>query len=456
MLCIKVGKDEIKDSSLKMEQQNSVRPSHRSQSQLEVQFLYVDINAFFASCEQQENPRLQNKPIAVVPMLANTTFCIAASYEAKSFGVKTGMRVDEAKKLCPILHLVKARHDIYVRYHHKIRDVIETCAPLHSTPSIDEFCIELTGSQSQIQNALHLGKKIKQALQLNIGTALTCSIGIATNRLLAKMAADFIKPNGLSYILKEEIIQKLAPLHLTDIPGIGKKMLLRLQSQNIRSMQDLLYLNENQMKAAWGGNVGRNYYYWLKGEHFREGRRPDQIQKSLSHEHVLPPQERSKSGALLVLKKLATKIGVRLRKERLMCKCLILSIRFRGGEHWTAQCHFHENQNTSYLIEKIQQLYSKAPFKDSPFKVSVTLTELASEEFHQLSFFENEKQNLLFKTVDMINQKFGQNTIFVSSLKDSLDKAPTRISFSRIPDLSELENSQKIVIKSATSPNKKN
>src|SRR5437762_13471130 len=110
-------------------------------------WLYLDLNSFFASCEQQENPRLRGKPMAVVPMMADTTSCLAASYEAKKFGVKTGTRVGEAKIICPGIQFVKSRHDVYIRYHHKIIEVVESCIPVHSVLSIDEIAAQLTGSQ---------------------------------------------------------------------------------------------------------------------------------------------------------------------------------------------------------------------------------------------------------------------------------------------------------------------
>ena len=250
-----------------------------------VDWLYIDFNSFFASCEQQENPRLRGKPIAVVPMITDSTSCLAASYPAKAFGIKTGTKVSEAKKMCPGLILVPCHHATYTRYHHRAIEVIESCLPIHSVCSIDEICCELTGSHKNLEVAKEQCYKIKNALAEKLGISLTVSIGLGPNILLSKMAADMKKPDGLTWIERNELPHKLYPLKLRDIPGVGQKMEWRLNQQGIRTMEELLALNEQQMRAVWKSIVGARYYRLFKGEslHTQRGE-----QKSLSHEHVLP------------------------------------------------------------------------------------------------------------------------------------------------------------------------
>src|SRR5690242_2569689 len=125
-----------------------------------VRWLFFDLNSYFASVEQQEIPSLRNRPVGVVAVMADTTVCIAASYEAKAFGVQTGTMVREAKALCPGLKLVVARQDLYVVYHQKIKAAVESCVPVEAVMSIDEMICRLQGTQCHIENAVRLANKI--------------------------------------------------------------------------------------------------------------------------------------------------------------------------------------------------------------------------------------------------------------------------------------------------------
>src|ERR1700682_600605 len=134
-----------------------------------INWLFLDLNAYFASVEQQVTPALRGQPVAVVPVMTDSTCCIAASYEAKAYGIKTGTRVGDARKLCPGLHLVEAVHALYVRYHHAIVKAVESCIPVSSTISIDEMVCRLSGSQREIPNAMALAQKIKKTLAAQVG-----------------------------------------------------------------------------------------------------------------------------------------------------------------------------------------------------------------------------------------------------------------------------------------------
>ena len=401
-----------------------------------VDWLYIDFNSFFASCEQQENPRLRGKPIAVVPMITDSTSCLAASYPAKAFGIKTGTKVSEAKKMCPGLILVPCHHATYTRYHHRAIEVIESCLPIHSVCSIDEICCELTGSHKNLEVAKEQCYKIKNALAEKLGISLTVSIGLGPNILLSKMAADMKKPDGLTWIERNELPHKLYPLKLRDIPGVGQKMEWRLNQQGIRTMEELLALNEQQMRAVWKSIVGARYYRLFKGEslHTKRGE-----QKSLSHEHVLPPIERNYSSAGIILQKLLVKAALRLRRGEWMTKKVSVSVRFMNGERWNEDLSFHETQDTSLMISYLLKAYKKCPRQLKPIKVGVALFDFVAEKNHQLSFFENEKKSAFFKVVDKINDKYGKNTLHLASLHEHLGAAPTHIAFSRIPELDELE-----------------
>ncbi|MGH9466066.1 MAG: DNA polymerase Y family protein, partial [Terriglobales bacterium] len=179
----------------------------------EVSWLFVDLNAYFASVEQQERPELRGQPVAVVQVMTPNTVCIAASYQAKPFGVKTGVKVHEAQRLCPQLRLVLARPKLYVEYHRQIVEAVERVVPITEVQSIDEAACRLMGRERQIVNARGLAEAVKQAVR-GVGETLTCSIGLAPNRYLAKVASDMHKPDGLTVLLREQLPQALYGLGL--------------------------------------------------------------------------------------------------------------------------------------------------------------------------------------------------------------------------------------------------
>ena len=148
-------------------------------------WLFVDMNSYFASVEQDARPELRGLPVGVVPMMADTTCCIAASYEAKACGVKTGTVVAEAKRLCPGIVLVEARHEVYVQYHHRIVEAVESCLPVSAVLSIDEMACRLMGRERPLLAAMELGRRVKARIKQQVGPMIRSSVGLATNRYLA-------------------------------------------------------------------------------------------------------------------------------------------------------------------------------------------------------------------------------------------------------------------------------
>ena len=143
-----------------------------------VQWLFLDLNAFFASCEQEENPALRGRPIIVVQTLTDSAVAIAASYAAKAFGIKTGTLMRDARQMCPAMIAVQANHALYTEYHERILKAVDTCLPVEKVCSIDEMACKLMGTERQVPVARQLAVKVKRALREQVGECLTCSIGI--------------------------------------------------------------------------------------------------------------------------------------------------------------------------------------------------------------------------------------------------------------------------------------
>lgn len=399
-----------------------------------VTWLFLDLNSYFASVEQELRPELRGKPVGVVPVMADTTCCIAASYEAKAFGVKTGTLVGEAKKLCPKIQLVEARHDVYVHYHHKIVDVVESCVPIASVMSIDEMACQLTGSQREIEKATRLAHSVKTAIRENVGLTLQCSIGLAPNRFLAKVASNMQKPDGMVVIKQSELPQVLYTLPLRDFPGIGRQMEKRLVKYGIRTSEQLLKLSKDQMRKVWGGVPGERFWYLVHGDDIEniETRR-----RSIGHSHVLPPDMRTRERAYLVAQKLVHKAAVRLRRMDYWTTRFSVFVKFVDDAPWDSHVRLVECQDTLTLLEALQMLWSDLP-SGKPLAVGVTLSDLVSDTFHTCSLFEETKRTHLAKAMDRINLKYGVNVVHFGNLDLVKSAAPTRIAFTSIPDLEDL------------------
>lgn len=422
-----------------------------------LRWLFLDLNSYFASVEQELRPELRGRPIAVVPVLADTTCCIAASYEAKAFGVKTGVQVGEAKRRCPGLILIEARHQEYVQYHHRIIEAVERCVPVAAVMSIDEMACSLIGREQPLMAALALAGRVKASIRQHAGQTLRCSVGLATNRYLAKIASDMEKPDGLVALTPDILGAALAGLTVRDLPGVGARMERRLAAEGIETMPQLLALDREGMHRVWGGLGGEKLWHWLRGEDFNDPQL--EHQKSISQSHVLPPTLRTDEGAYAVLHKLLHKAAMRLRAARLWTSHVTVTVKYavpretatrRHGSgipqsSWSQSSSVIECQDNQTLVEVLQKLWARRPSSrrleeyDKPFYVGIWLGELVPDHLHTLSLFaglESErKRTRLASTMDAVNQKYGTDMLAPASMLLAKAAAPTRIAFTNIPDL---------------------
>jgi len=398
-----------------------------------VSWLFLDMNSYFASVEQEMDPSLRGKPVAVVPIKADSTCCIAVSYEGKAFGVKTGTMVGEAKKLCPQMKFIVGDHSNYVRYHNKIVEAVESCVPVDSVCSIDEMACRLTGYQQDVEVASALAVKIKATIKATVGSSLRCSIGLGPNRFLAKIAGDMKKPDGFTVIQPCDLPEILFQLKLRDITGVGARTEAKLIRNGITSMEQLLSLSPEEMRKAWGSVVGEEMWHLLRGENLAIR---TSEQKSISHSHVLPPELRNKAGAMRILKKLTDKAATRLRKEGFFASGIQIYARFTGQDGWQARCTLMETQDTLAFIHAIKTLWKELP-AGQIFAVGVAMTGLVPEAFHAPSLFDDQRRCQLTKALDQINEKFGKDVLHYGATHESSGLVPLRIAFTRIPDADE-------------------
>lgn len=394
--------------------------------------LFVDFDAYFASVEQQDDPKLRGRPVAVVPVMADTTCCIAVSYAAKRYGIKTGTQVAEARRRCPGLVLLPARHERYIEVHHQLVQAVESCIPVDAVLSIDEMACTLTGSWCMPERAREIARRVKAAVR-EVGEALTCSIGIAPNRFLAKTASKMDKPDGLTVIREEDLPQALYRLELGDLNGIGPRMRVRLQRAGILSVRDLYAASAAALRRVWGGIEGERMYARLRGETLPE---PEAKRSSIGHSHVLAPELREDDAALAVLHRLLQKAAWRLRKLGYLAGGLRLSLRHADGRGWHGKRRLGATQDTLVLVQAMTELWEARPRRKPPLLgVGVTLTHLSEARGQSLDLFaEAAARARLNEVVDRLNARFGRNTVYFGGAHGALGAAPMRIAFTHVPD----------------------
>ncbi|SRR5581483_82002 len=396
--------------------------------------LLVDFNSYFASVEQQLRPELRGRPVAVVPVLADSTCCIAVSYEAKKFGIKTGTRVGLARQICPELEVVEARPPLYVQIHHALLAAIESCIPIEEVLSIDEVRCNLVAKWRQREKAQALGHDIKKKIAKKVGRFLRSSIGIAPNPLLAKVASDMQKPNGLVIIEKADLPHCLYRLELRDFCGIGSRMEKRLRIAGIHTVEQLCAAPRGHLRKIWGGVEGERMFDSLRGEWIV---RPPTNKCMLGHSHVLAPEQRNDDAALAVLNRLLQKAAMRLRHDRYFARGMQLFVEFLNTGGYCEEIRFSETQDTIALTRTLQKLWAGRPrVPQPPLMVGVDLIDLVDEKNYTPPLFPEEKaKRKLFASIDEINRDLGKNKLYFAGSHAALDAAPMRIAFNRVPKL---------------------
>jgi DNA polymerase-4 len=395
--------------------------------------LLVDFNSYFASVEQQVEPRLRGKPVGVVPMLADTTVCIAASVEAKPFGVKTGTKVGDAKKLCPGIEFIVARHELYIDFHHRAVAAVDKVVPVRAVLSIDEMDCELTGRWREPERALKLARDVKRQLAAEIGECLRTSIGIGPNTFIATTASDMMKPDGLVMIRKSELPDRLFDLDVRALSGVGAKMEKRLARHGITTVRDLAARTCDELRAVWGGVGGEIMYKRIRGEAQHEG---EADTHSISHSSVLGPDRRNPDDAFAVLNRLTQKAAQRLRKAGYYAGRLAVDVKYLDGAHWHLEMRLVDTQDTMTFLHALDKLWSKRP--KSPrtiLKVGMAFSDFVSEANHTGSLFASEdKSRALYTTLDKLNARFGRQAVYFASAHKARDRSGLAIAFNHIPD----------------------
>lgn len=400
-----------------------------------VSTLFFDMNSFYASVAQAEEPALMNRPVGVLTTDAPNAACIAASHEAKQRGVGMGTRVDEARRLCPGIVFRAVKHDVCVQYHHRILAAVETIVPVHRVWSIDECSCLLTGSEQDLDRALDIGRALQAAVLTRVHPALRCSVGLGPTRLLAKIAAGLEKPGGLHWLLPDVLPQKIAHLPLDKVPGISRRMKIRLENAGIMDISALYRLDPKRARAIWGNVAGERFLRELRGETVVW---PETRRGMIGHGQVLTAGNKTAEGARLVARRLLVKAAARLRREGFMTRSLHVGLKLDNGDRPAAEGQIKATQDTFFLLETLDRYWSGLPVR-RPMAVHVVLGGLLpvgqdTGDLFDLPAAQTPSRESLCRAIDALNQRFGQDTVRFGQLPPHrVPYTGAKIAFGRIP-----------------------
>ncbi len=377
---------------------------------------HVDMDAFFVSVEELFDPSLKGKPVVVGGQRDERGVVSAASYEARKFGVHSAMPLRTAAKLCPRAIFVDGHPERYREYSSKVHDVLTHFSPLVEMASVDEAYLDMTGT-----DRLH-GPPLRSAHRLHAEmksvTALNCSIGIGTSRLIAKVSSAKAKPNGVLWVLPGQEATFLAPLNVADIPGVGKVMEKNLHAMGIERVGDLAKLEEADLEqrfgkwglALAGKSRGEDAGGWFDSE---VGENLDP--KSISHEHTYNEDTADLEQLQSTLMRLSEMVGRRLREGGYFARTVQLKLRLKDFTTLTrAHSLDQPTQLDTEIYENIRRLFLrnwKAGQVVRLLGVQTSNFELGPDQFDLLDGSRQERWQQALKAADHLRDKFGESAI---------------------------------------------
>jgi len=396
--------------------------------------LHIDMNAFFASVEQQANPSLRGKPIAVIGS-AKRTVITTCSYEARAYGVKTGMNVWQARQKCPDIILVIGDNRKYTWTSSQIVKIFLDFTPLVEVFSIDEAFLDITGSLALFGSASRIACLIKARIRHAFG--ITCSIGIAPNKLLAKLASDMQKPDGLTVIEPAKVAAVLERIPAKDLCGVGAKTARQLALYGIATCGDLGRFPVGVLKKRFG-IIGEQLNRMGRGVDYSPVipvTESDSV-KSVGHSMTLERDISSYKDILKYLLQLSEMVGRRARRYSVWGKTVTLSIRYADFDTWAGK-----QETLPHHINQSEEIYRAAvAILDSivlmqPVRLlGVRISNLRYGS-NQLPLFPAERRKaLMVNTMDEVNNRYGDFTLTFGSLLDEQDKGSHVISPAWRPD----------------------
>lgn len=408
--------------------------------------MHIDLNSCFATVEQQSRPMLRGRPVAIVNRRTEHTMIVTASYEAKALGVGLGMKLKEARKLCPDLVGLESDPSKYRYVYHKMMDIMSDYSAHVTMKSIDEGVIDFRQSTEEMKKRglESIGYEIKQRLRDEIGCAMRCNVGIATNRFLAKTAASLHKPDGLDIITHENLRDVLGTLELTDLTGIALANEKRLNEVGIYTPLEFLDTDVPTLHGIVFKSIcGEQWHQRLRGWEV------DDVEhglKTAGRQYVLEKYNMPYVQILQRLHHLCEATGEKIRSQGKVARGVVVWATLHGDntsqattggwEQRTGSRYWHARHMATMPFFSDQAIYSQAErlFRQAPPKIrtiGVSVYQLADDTDPQLSLFGDElaRQRRIVSAVDEINDRYGTRMIHSADTLGTDDFVKQKIPF---------------------------
>jgi len=364
----------------------------------------IDMDAFFSSVEQKTNPRLRGKPVAVIGA-GGRTVITTRSYEARQYGVKTGMNIYEAQKVCPHIIFVIGDNEKYTHTCKELQKIYLRFTPDVEAYSIDEAFLDITTTHHLFGGPKAIGRSIKKQIKKQFG--ITCTVGIAPNILIAKLASDLAKPDGLEWIQPEEVKSVLEDLPLRELWGIGSRLAERLEALNIRTCGELGRAPVSLLRSTFG-IVGEHLKAMGTGLCNRALYVQEEDPKSIGHSMTFPKDLVEKNDIKAEILKLSEMVGRRARRYGFIGRKVSLTVRYPDFHTFSKQATLSDYTNhTHEIYKRAISILNSISLKDSVRLLGVCLSSLIKDSNQMILFEDLRKERALLKAMDTVNDRYG-------------------------------------------------
>lgn len=400
--------------------------------------MHIDLNSCYAIIEQQANPLIRHKPVAIAAYDSPGGFIIASSYEAKRLGIKL-MRIKEAKQIKPDIIILTPDPEKYFDAHRRFRKILESYTNRVTPKSIDEFVVDFSDSHAingQGRSMTNIATEIKQRIKEDLGEYVTVNIGIAPNRFLAKVAAGLDKPDGLDIITWQNLLNIYGQLSLVDLPGINSRYKARLNLAGILTPLDFLNAPMAQLKKqVFKSIVGYHWYLRLRGY---EVDNSQFATKSFGNDYAVGNKTSNRQEVAKLIMKLCEKTGRRLRRHNYNGWGVYLGLGFENRLWWGKS---HRSQHPLYATQdiytSIMYLFNKIEFPARIIHINISVFNVTAATPNQYGLFDGTRldSRSLAQAMDAINDKYGEYTITPASMANMDDVIIKRVPFGSVRDL---------------------
>lgn len=389
---------------------------------------HIDVNSAFLSWESARRVKQGLSDLRDIPACIGgdpkkrTGIVVAKSIPAKKYGITTGEPVAMALRKCPELVIVKSDFELYIKCSRAFKEICASYAPVMESFSIDEVFLDMTGTSLIYPDPIKTAHEIKDKIRDELG--FTVNVGISTNKLLAKMASDFEKPDKVHTLFSEEIPTKMWPLSVRDLLFLGKAFEKKLTEAGIRTIGDMAHVSESEIQALLGNKAGHQLHQYALGIDESPVKAKPEEAKGFSVETTFNDDIVSVEQVLPILLEQCDVVTTRMRRKGKKCTSVSVTFRtldFKNKSHQTTLSN--ATDMTDEIFRNAKKLFTES-WKGEPLRlIGVALTNLTDESFEQLSLFEDnekkERHRKLDATMDEIRQKFGNDKITRASIMNS-------------------------------------